>query len=103
MVAAESSSPVADASAVTRAMEGMQGVGATHEAESKPSAAVESAETFAALDATAAPGRPAWIHTGAQQAEAGFQDPELGWVGVRADASGSGIHAQLVAGSTDAA
>jgi hypothetical protein len=38
-----------------------------------------------------------------QQAEAGFQDPELGWVGVRADSSGSGIHAQLVAGSADAA
>jgi hypothetical protein len=77
---------------------------AEQEVGSKPAAAdSRSAETFAALDAQGAPGRPAWIHTGAQQAEAGFQDPALGWVGVRADASGGGIHAQLVAGSADAA
>jgi hypothetical protein len=63
----------------------------------------DSAETFAAMDASAGPGRPAWIHAGAQQAEAGFQDPALGWVSVRADSSGSGIHAELVAGSNDAA
>jgi len=88
-----------------RGLAGTQGAGATaHGAGSKSAAAGESnsAETFAALDATAAPGKPAWIHTGAQQAEAGFQDPDLGWVGVRADSSGGGIHAELVAGSADA-
>jgi hypothetical protein len=60
-------------------------------------------DTFSALDAEAAPGTPTWIHAGAQRAEAGFQDPVLGWVGVRADAGGGGVHASLVPGSTDAA
>jgi len=60
-------------------------------------------DPFAALDAGTAPGKPAWIHAGAQQAEAGFQDPALGWVGVRADMSGGGVHAALVPGSADAA
>jgi hypothetical protein len=101
----ESSGLSAAASDGLRGLAGMQGTGtAAHQAGSKSAAAVESnsAETFAALDATAAPGKPAWIHTGAQQAEAGFQDPDLGWVGVRADSSGGGIHAELVASSTDA-
>jgi hypothetical protein len=61
-----------------------------------------SSETFSALDA-GSPATPTWIHAGAQRAEAGFEDPALGWVGVRADASGGSIHASLVAGSTDAA
>ncbi|MDR3725830.1 MAG: hypothetical protein P4K86_02185 [Terracidiphilus sp.] len=61
-----------------------------------------SRETFTALDA-GSPTTPTWIHAGAQRAEAGFQDPALGWVGVRADSSGGSIHASLVAGSADAA
>jgi hypothetical protein len=60
-------------------------------------------DTFAALDAEASTGRLAWIHAGAQQAEAGYQDPTLGWVGVRADSSGAGVHAVLVPSSPDAA
>jgi hypothetical protein len=60
-------------------------------------------ETFAALDAETAPGTPTWIHAGAQRAEAGFQDPSLGWVGVRADMGADGVHATLVPGSADAA
>jgi hypothetical protein len=63
----------------------------------------DSAETFAALDAGAVPGKPAWVHAGAQRAEVGFQDPDLGWVGVRADLSGGGVHAALVPGSANAA
>jgi hypothetical protein len=59
-------------------------------------------ETFSALDADAGPGTPSWIHAGAQRAEAGFQDPALGWVGVRADMSGGGVHAALVPGSAEA-
>jgi hypothetical protein len=97
---------VADASSTVRELAGVQGAGtAAHGVVSKSAAAVEfdAAKTFEALDAQGAPGRASWIHTGAQQAEAGFQDPELGWVGVRADASGGGIHAQLVASSADAA
>jgi hypothetical protein len=62
-----------------------------------------SSDTFAALDADTTTGRPTWVHAGAQQAEAGFQDSSLGWVSVRADASGGGVHAELVAGSSDAA
>lgn len=60
-------------------------------------------ETFAALDSGSAPGAPAWTHAGARQAEAGFQDPALGWVGVRAEMSGGGVHASLVPGSAEAA
>jgi hypothetical protein len=62
-----------------------------------------SRETFAALDAETGAGTPTWIHAGARQAEAGFQDPELGWIGVRADGSAGGIHASVVPGSAEAA
>jgi hypothetical protein len=68
------------------------------------SAATQTAHgTFAALDAEVAPGTPSWVHAGARRAEAGFQDPDLGWVGVRADLSTDGVHAALVPGSAEAA
>jgi hypothetical protein len=60
-------------------------------------------EPFAALDAEPAPAALAWTHAGARQAEAGYQDPVLGWVGVRAELSGGGVHAALVPGSVEAA
>lgn len=60
-------------------------------------------ETFAALDADVAPGAPTWTHANPQQAEAGFQDPALGWIGVRADRNGGGVHVALVPGSAEAA
>ena len=60
-------------------------------------------ETFSALDSTPPAGRPTWTHATPQQAEAGFQDPALGWVSVRADMSGGGVHASLVPGSPQAA
>ena len=60
-------------------------------------------ETFTVLDAGTGMGTPGWIHAGAQRAEAGFQDPALGWVGVRADLSGGSVHASLVPGSPEAA
>jgi len=44
-----------------------------------------------------------WVRAGAQQAEAGFEDPRLGWVSVRADVSGGAIHASLVPATADAA
>jgi hypothetical protein len=44
-----------------------------------------------------------WVRAGALQAEAGFEDPRLGWVSVRADVSGGAIHAALVPASADAA
>jgi hypothetical protein len=96
-----------DASAMTRASANAGGVispggelaGASSVAASRP----DSREAFATLDAADAPGATTWIHAGAQRAEAGYQDPTLGWVGVRADLSGGGVHAQLVPGSADAA
>ncbi len=67
------------------------------------SAGSASSETFEALDSAIRLGTPSWIHAGAQRAEAGFQDPSLGWVGVRADASGGQVHATLMPASADAA
>ena len=64
---------------------------------------VGSQDTFAGLDAGSSASRLAWIHAGAQHAEAGFNDPALGWVGVRADLAGGVVHAALVPGSADAA
>lgn len=85
----------------------LSGGGATildHPAATPSSSQETSArETFAALDAGTSPAALGWIHAASQHAEAGFQDPALGWVGVRADMSGGGIHAAVVPGSADAA
>ena len=59
--------------------------------------------TFSAIDRGTGVGTPSWVHAGGQTAEAGFQDPALGWVGVRADMSGGGVHASLLPGSAEAA
>ncbi len=83
-----------------------QRAGATLSREAPASAGTSVAteqETFAALDTDTNGGAPAWIHTAPHQAEAGFQDPALGWVGVRADVTGGAIHAAVVPGSADAA
>ena len=60
-------------------------------------------EAFAALDSGTATASPTWTHAGTQYAEAGFHDPALGWVGVRADSASGGVHASLVPVSADAA
>ena len=63
-------------------------------------------ETFALLDGDAASGAANlanWTRTGAHSVEAGFEDPSLGWVGVRADLGAGGVHAALVPGSAEAA
>jgi len=62
-----------------------------------------TAETFTALDAEASSVNPVWLHAGAQRAEAGYQDPALGWVSVRAGVADGAIHAAIVPGSADAA
>ena len=59
--------------------------------------------TFAALDAQSGPGAASWTRTGAHSVEAGYNDPSLGWVGVRADLSAAGVHAAVVPGSAEAA
>lgn len=58
-------------------------------------------DTFAALDSSNS-AAPTWVHAGQREAEAGFQDPSLGWIGVRADASSSGVHATLLPSSYQA-
>ena len=67
------------------------------------SGAASAQDTFSALDSGTSPGTPTLTHAGSQHAEAGFRDPALGWVGVRADLSVDGIHATLVPGSAEAA
>jgi len=67
------------------------------------SAAATTQDRFSALDAGTPPVTPAWTYAGSQHAEAGFHDPALGWVSVRADLNGDGIHATLVPSSAEAA
>jgi hypothetical protein len=67
------------------------------------SATAGAHDPFTSLDAAPAPGAVTWTHTGLRQAEAGFEDPALGWVGVRAEVSGGGVHAAVVPGSVEAA
>ena len=70
---------------------------------SNTATAVSPGETFAALDGDASTGSFSWTHAGANRAEAGFEDPALGWVGVRADLGAGSVHATLVPGSPEAA
>lgn len=103
----QSSSTVVDASAVAREVaEAHKAVSTSSESAGTSAvsqAGSSSSETFAALDAGSSTGSSTWIHAGAHRAEAGFQDPSLGWVSIRANTSGGGVHAQLMTDSTDAA
>lgn len=60
-------------------------------------------ETFAELDAGTTVGAPRWVHAADRQVEAGFEDPGLGWVGVKADLNGGSVHAVLVPSTAAAA
>lgn len=60
-------------------------------------------DTFAAIDSDRSTPLTTWTHAGANRAEAGYLDPALGWVGVRAETSGSALHASVVPGSAEAA
>ena len=60
-------------------------------------------EAFSEIDNSSPPDAVSWTHVDAHRAEAGIQDPGLGWIGVRADRSAGQIQATLVPGSTDAA
>ncbi len=96
--------PVSGEFALVRDGAGVRGGGVTNTGTATASPAPtgpDSRETFATLDAGGA-AQPVWLHAGAHQAEAGFEDPALGWIGVRADASGGGVHAELLAGTADA-
>jgi hypothetical protein len=76
----------------------------------QPFAAQDAAtahEPFAALDADAAhnagSATVSWTHASAHTLEAGFEDPALGWIGVRAGLGAGSIHAALVPSSAEAA
>lgn len=58
---------------------------------------------FHSLDQNNALPPGAWIHSGVHRAEAGYLDPALGWVGVRAEALHGSIHAALMPSSTASA
>jgi len=107
LVVGQSSAPAVDTSSMTRALAGTGGTVNTSDEPARASRTAatgpDSREAFATLDAASAPVATTWIHAGTQRAEAGYQDSVLGWVGVRADLSGGGVHAQLVPGSADAA
>jgi hypothetical protein len=107
LIEGQSSGLAVDASTMTRELAGARGAasmdGEMATASTAAKTGPDSREAFATLDAEAASGTPTWIHASTQRAEAGYNDPILGWVGVRADASGSGVHAEVVAGSADAA
>ncbi|HEX4756924.1 MAG TPA: hypothetical protein VH308_03045 [Terracidiphilus sp.] len=96
-----------DASGLVRdpqATRGMTGSSPGGAGFSSGSTAESSAhEAFAALDADTNSSGPNWIHAGTRRAEAGYQDPALGWIGVRADVSGGGVHATLLPSSSEAA
>ncbi|MGA2207555.1 MAG: hypothetical protein ABSG10_12575 [Terracidiphilus sp.] len=64
---------------------------------------ITAREAIASLDAAPAVGTPNWLHAASRQAEAGFQDPALGWVGVRADLDGGIVHATVLTSSSEAA
>lgn len=100
MTVSDASSLVRDPG-VTRAATGSSGP--TPAAGTGPATGSGGASTFAALDSASGHADQSWIHTGPQHAEAGFQDPALGWVGVRADVNAGVVHATVIPGSADAA
>ncbi|MDR3751731.1 MAG: hypothetical protein P4K94_09630 [Terracidiphilus sp.] len=106
-VATQSAGTTLDAASLVRDSAGTHGttnsVNGIAGGTTNAAAASTTHETFAALDAGTTTGTTTWIHAGAQRAEAGYQDPSLGWVGVRAELGGGGVHAALVPGSADAA
>jgi hypothetical protein len=65
--------------------------------------AEKAIETFTAIDAQEHGSTSKWTLSGNNRAEAGFQDPALGWISVRAQSGAGGIHAVVVPASDVAA
>jgi len=63
---------------------------------------VSTAGTFSALDGAGNAMHATWVHAGAERAEAGFEDPSLGWISVRAGVNAGSIGAVVVPGSAEA-
>jgi hypothetical protein len=79
-----------------------QGLSLEAKARPVPADRSGSQETFAAAEDDSPPSAPMWTHAGTNKAEAGFQDPLLGWVSVRARADANGVHATVVPSSLEA-
>ncbi len=60
-------------------------------------------ETFQALDTAGSRGQFTWTRAGAHEAEAGFNDPVLGWVAVRAEPRSGGVQASVLVSSAESA
>jgi hypothetical protein len=89
---------VAVASASPLDSRGLSSLSATSNAGQAP-----GGDVFRSMDGDTGLPSGAWIHAGSHRAEAGYLDPALGWIGVRAEASAGGVHASLVPSSADAA
>ncbi len=72
-------------------------------ADVTPGKTAPAHEAFAAMDAGTNDGSAKWIIADSHRAEAGFQDPALGWISVRAQAGPVGIHATVLPSSETAA
>ena len=99
---------IASQSTLVRDSSGIPGLPADHaggmaQDTQAPAVSTTARNTFAALDAD--PGQPAmqWVHSSPRHVEAGYQDPTLGWVSVRADSTPGGLHASVVPNSPEAA
>ena len=92
-----------DASSLVRDPAVPHGTSQTNTGASTGSTPSVVREAFAEIDNSVRPDAASWTHVGAHRAEAGIQDPGLGWIGVRADRSAGQIQATLVPGSSDAA
>ena len=95
-------SPIGDAARIQSAP-GAIGKSGSASASPPNTAASSAHEILVSLDGASRETAPTWIHAGARAAEAGYQDPALGWVGVRAQLDINGVHASLVPNSADAA
>jgi len=76
-----------------------------HSAQPAPAATAlfSPQSTFAALDTATPLPSTLFTHAGLRHAEAGYLDPSLGWVGVRAEISGGALHAAVLPASPQAA
>jgi hypothetical protein len=78
-------------------------LGARDEMQPQVSMGSAAHDPFAELDARTAAPAATWLQAGTHHAEAGYLDPSLGWVAVRAESSGSALHAAILPGSGEAA
>ena len=101
------SEPGSDAFSLARAPSSVQAANGTAGGVGESPAAAQGTstthQTFTTLDNIDDRTALNWVHAGARHAEAGFEDPTLGWIGVRADQSGGGVHAIVVPTTAEAA